>query len=367
MRYEMKVRLEKLLTLIFFCLDSIFTDLDSVHEKRESMHRILKAIEGHAEGKPAFPAFMNRRLDDNLCDARFISCIDNDKCRGCFDSLSVGDVDWTGVAPGMECSEVVGFLSKAGHCSDLLNDKVASRIFCNTFESCVIWTDDDAFDDDDDTLIDCSALTECYWEGMDANWLGDGICHENINGCYNTEICGYDGGDCCQDTCEEDIFATYVHCGIDGYACRDPASDYCNSALSNLCPSTANGGKVIPEPSDTKCKENESKYRLVLYDSFGDGWDSTTLTIAAEDDKSDLVYSGGLSDGFSMTEFICLSKDPKCYNAKTQGGTWGVEVSWEVKPMADGSPSSKSFTPNLFSSRYARMLITHFRSFVLQS
>eukprot|EP00531_Pseudo-nitzschia_arenysensis_P006046 CAMPEP_0116126648 /NCGR_PEP_ID=MMETSP0329-20121206/6440_1 /TAXON_ID=697910 /ORGANISM="Pseudo-nitzschia arenysensis, Strain B593" /LENGTH=867 /DNA_ID=CAMNT_0003620737 /DNA_START=148 /DNA_END=2751 /DNA_ORIENTATION=+ len=319
---------------------SFTSNIEGIHEKRENVHRILTAIQSDSSVTPAVPDFMGRNLEDSdLCDSKFIMCLDNDKCRGCFDSLAIGDVDWTGLAPGTACDEVIGFLTKAGHCENLNGDIFGTKIFCNTFESCVVWTDDDdyGFDDDDD-LLDCEELTDCYWEGMHSSWIGDGTCHDNLDGCYNTEVCGFDGGDCCADTCEEDVFSTYNHCGLEGYACKDPASDYCDGDLSTACP-TDNSRNSIPAPSDTKCGEEESKYRLVMFDSFGDGWDSTTLTIQAEDDKSNIVFKGGLSDGFESTEYVCLSKNPQCYNARTQGGTWGVEISWEIRPMSDGAPS----------------------------
>ena len=49
---------------------------------------------------------------------------------------------------------------------------------------------------DDDTIspyIDCSSLTECKWDGIHEKFLGDGICNEDYEGCYNTAVCGYDG------------------------------------------------------------------------------------------------------------------------------------------------------------------------------
>jgi hypothetical protein len=77
-----------------------------------------------------------------------------------------------------------------------------------------------------------------------------------------------------------------------------------------------------------------------MYDSFGDGWDATTLAIYPKDNKK-AIFTGGLKDGSEGTELVCLSKDPSCYNVETKGGTWGVEVSWEIKPTKDGAPSSE--------------------------
>jgi hypothetical protein len=43
--------------------------------------------------------------------------------------------------------------------------------------------------------------------------FGDGLCHDAAN----NEGCGYDGGDCCEETCVGD------NCGAWGYTCRDPS------------------------------------------------------------------------------------------------------------------------------------------------
>ena len=185
-------------------------------------------------------------------------------------------------------------------------------------------------------FVNCTSLTSCEWPGIKKTWLGDGICHDNMHGCYNTEICGYDGGDCCSDTCkdgDETEDNVYKKCGQDGFACRNPASLNCDSSLTLKCRSTTDEKK---KASNVTCKETEQKYRLILYDSFGDGWDKTTLTVTA---GGRTVFDGSLLDGAQSTEYICLSKEPTCYKAVTSGGTWGVEVGWEIKTMAEGSPA----------------------------
>ena len=42
--------------------------------------------------------------------------------------------------------------------------------------------------------------------------INDSLCH----GHTNTPECGYDGGDCCESTC------VGPHCGMWGYSCLDP-------------------------------------------------------------------------------------------------------------------------------------------------
>ncbi len=284
------------------------------------------------------------------CDAAFIKCIPDNECLECFSTLEMNAIDWTGVTPGTACADVVTFLTDGGHCTSLKNDAPSQAVFCQTFDACVIWNDDDDSNmvDDDDSVgpgggggwVNCTALTECEWEGMHKNWIGDGVCHSNMHGCYNTALCGYDGGDCCEDTCRITATSSYVECGHDGYACVDPKSAGCDRTLTTGCPGNGRPDGNRPDPSSNQCTGETTKYRLVMYDSFGDGWDTTTLTIRADGGSTDIPFKGGLVDGFQGTEYICLSKAAQCYNVKAEGGTWGVEVSWEVRPMGEGAPAS---------------------------
>eukprot|EP01083_Nonionella_stella_P166639 557729_1 len=49
-------------------------------------------------------------------------------------------------------------------------------------------------------------------------YLGDGFC--DLDGGYNTALCDYDHGDCCESTC---VSATYT-CGTSTYVCLDPSA-----------------------------------------------------------------------------------------------------------------------------------------------
>ena len=66
----------------------------------------------------------------------------------------------------------------------------------------------------------------------ETSWLNDGYCDTLDESGYNTEVCGWDGGDCCYDTCEDGLYS----CGVIGYYCRDPDSDwnYC-TGLESKC------------------------------------------------------------------------------------------------------------------------------------
>jgi len=57
------------------------------------------------------------------------------------------------------------------------------------------------------------------------SFIGDFRCDSNT-ATYNSAICGYDGGDCCQTSClaRATAAADIARCGSLGYNCRDPNS-----------------------------------------------------------------------------------------------------------------------------------------------
>ena len=57
--------------------------------------------------------------------------------------------------------------------------------------------------------------------------VGNGVCNHN-NGKNNVAACGWDGGDCCEESCLDNPNPKHVkRCGMRGYHCLDPA--YANS------------------------------------------------------------------------------------------------------------------------------------------
>jgi len=59
---------------------------------------------------------------------------------------------------------------------------------------------------------------KCQVENLE--WIGDGGC--DTAGGYNTPECGWDGGDCCEDTCDSEY--AFYPCGANqAYVCMDPS------------------------------------------------------------------------------------------------------------------------------------------------
>lgn len=128
---------------------------------------------------------------------------------------------------------------------------------------------------------------------------------------------------------------------MDGFNCQDPVSKFCDTLLNPEC-KASEPSKPLPKPA---CQAGEKLYMIKEYDSWGDGWDNTTLSIAQNGKE---LFSGHLKDGYEGVEYTCLGEG--CFNVSSVGGLWGVEVSWEVRidgggPIlaAGGSPMNCTF------------------------
>lgn len=152
---------------------------------------------------------------------------------------------------------------------------------------------------------------------------------------FSLPVCGYDGGDCCEDTCKPG----YVDCGHEDFVCRDPNSSKCERSLNPKCENKGDKKNEIPVPV---CEDGATVYRVIMFDSFGDGWDNTKLDISDAASISTTILETTLKDGSQGTDYVCLSKTPACYQVEVKGGVWGKEVSWEVRPMSEGAPSLAS-------------------------
>jgi hypothetical protein len=75
-----------------------------------------------------------------------------------------------------------------------------------------------------------------------------------------------------------------------------------------------------------------------MYDSFGDGWEQTEMTITSTSTSKE-AFKGGLKSGSEGTVYICMSVNPTCYNVKVSGGNWGREASWFIAGYSEGAPA----------------------------
>lgn len=102
--------------------------------------------------------------------------------------LETKEIDWASVSPGTPCADVTKFLYEKDHCLPLKADPEGGAVFCKTFDDCVDWGSDgeNEADDPNKKRLKCSELTECKWDGMHEQFFGDGICHDQVDGCYNS-------------------------------------------------------------------------------------------------------------------------------------------------------------------------------------
>jgi hypothetical protein len=149
---------------------------------------------GSASDRTAVHPHFHRLLEDtgneDLCDAAFLGCLQDDPCVDCFVELETKEIDWASVAPNTPCADVVKFLNAKDNCKSLASGAAVAAVpFCKTFDACVDWGDENGNNSNSnnaDQKIDCKALTDCEFPGIHAQFLGDGICHERAGGCYNS-------------------------------------------------------------------------------------------------------------------------------------------------------------------------------------
>jgi hypothetical protein len=142
----------------------------------------------------------------------------------------------------------------------------------------VSFDDDDGGDDDDDGFY-----FGYYYYGDDGGtgpaadctvprYYGDGYC-DSVN---NVADCDYDGGDCCESTCED---GSYFYCGIIGYDCQNPdAPDNGHKTTTDDDGNYYYDDFYYDNGDDDSC----SWFEILLLDSECDGWEGNYLNINGE-------------------------------------------------------------------------------------
>ena len=310
------------------------------------------------------------------CLYSYLNCMSTlSDCMTCLESLDAQGIQWTlstDVADGT-CSSALTYLYNVNVCTSLsFSANIEQKnLFCEVYQKCKVYqrahdyydSDDDEIEEYDDkeegddlVALNCDELTECDWEGISKSMIGNSMC--NREACYNTAICNYDGGDCCEDTCTTNMNKNNKYaqnCGVDGYACKDPSSVKCSLTLSKDCPSVtpAKNDEKDQDKNKVSCASNEKHYHLDMYDSWGDGWDDQNLIIhnittdSSGNSSSELVYSMKLEDGYKETRAICLSDG--CYAANIGNSEWAEDISWVIlssatKIASGGAPSDCQFS-----------------------
>jgi hypothetical protein len=150
-----------------------------LHENESIFDRLLELGAKSNDGSGI--RFRRKLADAVRCDEEFMNCLSSVKCVDCYAELQQKGIDWAGVTTDTSCSDVVDYLAQGGHCQEVARDSAAKKIFCGTYDSCVVWEDVNEDDDspapDDDAIatVNCTALKECDWPGIHKSFIGDGV------------------------------------------------------------------------------------------------------------------------------------------------------------------------------------------------
>lgn len=140
-----------------------------------------------------------------------------------------------------------------------------------------------------------------------------------------------------------------VSCGSGAFLPWD-ISVYCGQAqipgcTDPLAPNFNPDATVDDGSCEPPCLDNI--VTINLFDSFGDGWNGAIYTIT-DLITATTVASGTLPGGSFGSDSFCLTDG--CYNINVTGGTFPVEVSWEIigadGVVAGGAPNNVDFSVN---------------------
>eukprot|EP01084_Bolivina_argentea_P120434 213473_1 len=159
------------------------------------------------------------------------------------------------------------------------------------------------------TALQCNA-----W---DMDNIGNGMCDNGFG--YNTEACGYDGGDCCVETC---VSAQYS-CGSAGYNCIDPMASLATPVPTpTLSPLSIDGYWSDWYAYDTNPWSPVSSYNI--------------STVGRHHIKSICVWTGEVVEQIQVE-----------FNNGVKSGLYGYSGSnttYCYDISADGDPNAECFT-----------------------
>ncbi|CAN0006371.1 unnamed protein product, partial [Ectocarpus fasciculatus] len=163
--------------------------------------------------------------------------------------------------------------------------------------------------DPDASCVDDDDITVDMVENCETNWFGDGYCDQN----NNNEICGYDGGDCCECTCvnpwgdDDDWACSHQH---SGFACIDPAApcvddDYITADMVENC-------GYVEGVGDGWCQEDNNN-ELCGYDG-GDCCECTCVASPADDDEAAYLDDDWIGNWYGScgSVFACIDPNAAC-------------------------------------------------------
>jgi hypothetical protein len=154
---------------------------------------------------------------------------------------------------------------------------------------------------------DAVVASQC--NGDDKERIGDGKCNQK----YNTEACNFDGGDCCEETCDNEFGFYPCGSGLNPYQCVDPRFQVQSSAPT-----------VHPTPNPVQAMTRSPTANPVFISTHPPTKSPTSnptksLTTAAPTQKAPNASNPQLSDSFasspsSLKDESCPSDFKECKN-----------------------------------------------------
>ena len=237
-----------------------------------------------------------------------------------------------------ECqAAVVTFYEDAGYPPDQVEDMLA--------ESCI--GSGCASDDD---LPAC--MSDCPAEVINAFGDQDAFCALDPELLACMSDCDMDdsgiNAHCACDTGA--LFASYSFdfAGSDAYCCGDPE---CQAAVVDFYVDSSGvvdkaaveeylHESCVKAGVSCECDDYTDKYFLNLYDTYGDGWEGNTLSIAPCDDDTTPYASGLTFDaGSSASLSVCLPTGVTGFVVVVGGGLYASEISFELL-LPDGETTA---------------------------
>ncbi|CAN0355990.1 unnamed protein product, partial [Ectocarpus fasciculatus] len=126
-------------------------------------------------------------------------------------------------------------------------------------------------------------------------YVGDGWCDDE--GAYNTAACGYDGGDCCVESCHPD--AEYA-CGVAGYNCVDPeyAGTFSDVYRYSSAHSSSSLSNTYSSASSSSTSSSGYSYTSAEYDYSGELYSDDSFSLNPSPDDCDAADPGAVGNGF---------------------------------------------------------------------